>query len=224
MILSEVKQKFGGLPRKAGIAVLNWGARTPSRVGKTITLPTFDGVEFFPLLSGAQFLLHAPGLAPGLNEAFFGGTDEQPFLVQLEPSVVATFRSGGEQEFYTALKPVAVDRLEERFSSHALRQGDWFAVRFPDWSRAKYWAQCSFHRDGECNSGATEKGIVAVGGTRHTLKGRFLAPCRMMQELRSNCPLVGEGVLEAPDHADKVLKGPHAFFQTARLANPEAAD
>lgn len=222
MRLFEVEQKFGGLPKRAGIAVLDWGHRMPSRNGKTISLPTHDEVQFFPLMKGAQFLLQVPGS----HEAFFGGTDERPFLVKLESASLSMFKAGGERGFYDALKPVAVDRLKERFNSQALRQGDWFAVRFPDWSTAKYWTQCFFHHDGECSSGSGEikKETVKVGGTRHTLKGRFLLPCRMMREERSNCSLIGEGVLEAPDHADKVLKGPHAFFQTAHLANPEAAD
>src|SRR3989338_2608130 len=128
MRLFEVEQKFGGLPKKAGVAVLDWKDGEPTRDGKTINLPAYEEVQFFPLLDGVQLLLQIP--RGERVRAFFGGTDEQPFLVELEPSVIVSLRNG-EDGFFNAIKPNGAKVLEEAFDTKAVRQGDWFAVPLP---------------------------------------------------------------------------------------------
>ena len=104
MRLFEVQQKFGDLPQKAGIAVLNWKGSVASRDGKTITLPTHDDeIQFFPLLDGMQFLLQVPSIRQ-ITRVFFGGTDEQPFLVEMDSEVITSLR-GGEESFFNEIKP-----------------------------------------------------------------------------------------------------------------------
>ncbi|MBI2096463.1 MAG: hypothetical protein HYT43_02425 [Candidatus Taylorbacteria bacterium] len=220
MRLFEVEQKLGGLPKKAGVAVLDWKGGDPTRGGKTIRLPAYEEVQFFPLLDGVQFLLQIPGRERA--RAFFGGTDEQLFLVELEPSVIVSLR-GGEDGFFNAIKPNGAKVLEEAFDTKAVRQGDWFAVPLPLSWKATCGMAALVEYDPEVIEPSNEKERkVQLRGTRHNLLvDRYID---MRGDNRLGCTLVGEGLLKAPDHEDRVLKGPHAFFQTAHLVNPEQAD
>jgi len=126
MRLFEAKQAFGGLPKKAGIAVLRWSKNVnrPSLSGKTIKLPSYNDVQFFPLLKGKQFLLETD------DGVYFGGTDERPFLVELEDVVMNALHKS-EEAFFNAIKPRDAKALEKAFGVTAVRQGDWFAVPIP---------------------------------------------------------------------------------------------
>lgn len=220
MRLFEVEQKFGGLPKKAGVAVLDWNDEGPTRDGEIIKLPTNAEAQFFPLLDGAQFLFQIPGRES--VRAFFGGTDEQPFLVEMEPSVIFSLR-GGDEEFFNSIKPNGAKVLEEAFDTKAVRQGDWFAVPLPlSWKVTCGMAALVEHNPKVIEPSNEKEREVQLRGTRHTLiVERFI---RMRERNYLDCILVGEGLLKAPDHKDRVLKGPHAFFQTAHLVDPKAAD
>lgn len=220
MRLFEVEQKFGGLPKKAGVAVLNWKGGEPSREGKTITLPAYDEVQFFPLLDGVQFLVQVPGRDGG--RAFFGGTDEQPFLVELNPKVIVSLR-GGEDGFFNEIKPNGAKVLEDAFDMKAVRQGDWFAVPLPLSWKAVCGMAALVEYDPKVIEPTNEKEKkVQLRGTRHNLfVERYI---NMRGDNRLGCTLIGQGLLKAPDHEDRVLKGPHAFFQTANLVDPKMAD
>lgn len=219
MRLFEVEQKFGGLPKKAGVAVLDWKGGDPRRDGKTIKLPASEEVQFFPLLDGVQFLIQIPNERRG--RVFFGGTDEQPFLVELDPSVVASLR-GGEEGFFNSIKPNGAKILEEAFDTKAVRQGDWFAVPLPlSWKAACGMAALVEHNPMVIEPSNEKEQKVQLRGTRHTL---IVERCIRIGGNQLGCTLVGEGLLKAPDHEDRVLKGPHAFFQTAYLVDPQKAD
>lgn len=220
MRLFEVEQKLGGLPKKAGIAVLDWRrSYEPTRNGRTIQLPASEEVQFFPLLDGVQFLLQIPGRDA---RAFFGGTDEQPFLVELEPSVIVSLR-GGEEGFFNAIKPNGAKVLEEAFDTKAVRQGDWFAVPLPlSWRAACGMAALVEHDPRVIEPGNEKERKVQLRWTRHNLIAEHYI--NMRGDNRLGCTLVGEGLLKAPDHEDRILKGPHAFFQTAHLVDPKQAD
>lgn len=220
MRLFEVEQKLGGLPKKAGVAVLDWKGGDPTRDGKTIKLPAHEEVQFFPLLDGEQFLLQIPGRERA--RAFFGGTDEQPFLVELEPSVIVSLR-GGEDGFFNAIKPNGAKVLEEAFDTKAVRQGDWFAVPLPlSWKATRGIAALVEYDPKVIEPSNEKERKVQLRGTRHNLLVDRYINMRGDNHLR--CTLVGEGLLKAPDHEDRVLKGPHAFFQTAHLVDPKQAD
>ncbi len=125
----------------------------------------------------------------------------------------------GEAGFYNVIKPEGAKFCEMKFGTKTVRQGDWFAVPIPlDWGSV-HGLLGLFHRNLK-TARENLKGIP-VGGTRHLL---VEGQCVMLSTNHLNCSLIGEGLLRAPDHADKVLKGPHAFFQTQHLKEPEKAD
>lgn len=220
MRLFEVEQQQGSLPKKAGVAAINWKGG-PMREGNTIHLPNHDEVQFFPFLNGEQFLIQSRDVV------FFGGTDEQPFLVQLDPQVVTSLR-GGEQAFFDTIKPNGAKVLEKAFGTKTVRQGDWFAVPLPFSWEAAGGLVAMMQRDFKVEVPSTEKERkIQLRGTRHNLIAlRYIALPTEEYGRRNplNCALIGEGILKAPDHADRELKGPHAFFQTAHLVDPAKAD
>jgi hypothetical protein len=221
MRLFEVEQKFGGLPKKAGIAVLDWKGRDAIRNGGTIVLPNHEEVEFFPLLNGVQFLLKVSGRERA-QQVFFGGTDEQPFLVELEERVIRSLRDG-QDSFFNAIKPVGAKVLEDAFDTKAVRQGDWFAVPLPlTWKATTGMAALVEYNPIVIEPSNEKERKMQLQETRHNLiVERYI---QMRSNNRLGCKLVAEGLLKAPDHKDRLLRGPHAFFQTAHLVNPQQAD
>ena len=209
------------LPKKAGVAVLSWGKGLPRREGEEITLPEDEEVQYFPLRRGEQFLIVA--LQKGEygrqdQRLYFGGTDERPFLVEMQPQVLLAPKKG-ERGFYDAIKPEGAKFCEEKFGTKAVRQGDWFAVPIPlNWDSV-HGLLGLFSEDHKIVT-KKEKGIP-VGGTRHLL---IAGQCVAFAYNHLGCTIIGEGLLRAPDHTDKVLEGPHAFFQTRHLREPTKAD
>lgn len=213
--------ELDSLPKKAGMATLTWSERAliASREEGDIKLPLDDNVQFFPLQRGVQFLIATPDIngrnAPRL---FFGGTDERPFLVEMNLDVLLGLKKG-EAGFYDAIKPEGAKFCEEKFGTKTIRQGDWFAVPIPlNWD-AVHGLLGLFHRNHKIVANK-EKGI-SIGGTRHLLiEGQLVS----MNQNYLVCAGIAEGLLRAPDHEDKVMKGPHALFQTQHLREPEKAD
>ena len=210
------------LPKRAGMAALSWGKGLPQRNEEEITLPEDEEVQYFPLQKGEQFLILA--LHKGDHEVvpsqrlYFGGTDERPFLVEMEPKVLLALKRG-EKGFYNALKPEGVEFCEQKFGTKAVRQGDWFAVPIPLKWDSVHGLLGLFSNDHKIVT-KKEKGIP-IGGTRHLL---IEGQCVAFSYHHLGCTIIGEGLLRAPDHEDKILEGPHAFFQMKHLKKPIEAD
>ncbi len=215
------------LPKNAGEAVLEWDHRVsePRREGRTIFLPAHGPVEFYPLQDGRQFLVvvwdktrNSYNSEPQWTHTLhFGGTDEQPFLVQMEPAVLDEL-TGGEEAFYQTLKPPTAISMEEAFGYPAKRQGDWFAVPLPptgNISTLLHTIQTLTGRQGLSISSTYENG-TAIGSTRHRVHLGWLATVSQL--------VLAEGTLKAPDHNDLELAGPHILMQTAHLSKPQQAD
>lgn len=213
MRLAEMK-KF---PTTAGKARLEFSeaGTTPLRNNENISLPLNRECEYFSLRDGKQFLyvLYRYG-----KQVYFGGTDENPFLVQLQDRTLSAFLHDGEKGFYHSLKPSIIDLFETKLKKKTKRQGDFFAFPLP-WS----WERLA--KSHLINTGLTmpvqQETNLALNSTRHLFQGT------MSQNL---VPLLGyrarifEGTINAPDHEPLVLKGPHAIEQAANLAQPQSAD
>lgn len=214
------------LPKKAGIAVLEFGepkdVREPTRDKNRIVLARQPDDEFFPLQEGRQFLLRtnvSRGLAVRYEfHAFFGGTDEQPFLVRLNGRPLSAFSEGGESAFYDALKPEIIKQLERLRKIPARRQGDFFAMPLGcSWDNIA-WLQQLFSGD---IITPTEVKELPVNETRHRFTGTF---CKNVH-VRETHGLIVEGTLQAPDHAEMKLAGDVYFLiQAQNLADPQHAD
>lgn len=194
------------LPKRAGKAVLLFeGSGQPVRNGKEIVLPTHPEGEWFPLKDGTQFLFRPVGY----STVWFGGTDENPFLVILRTEPFTTFARQGEEGFYKYLAPSSP--LPD--AQLATRQGDIFAFRLP-WTWKDLAARTCIC--GHKIEPIKENGVT-VFGTRHVLEG-----------LRGQTPgqsFIGSGRLVAPDHSPVDLGDtPHVFAQTRGLYNPQQAD
>lgn len=213
--------ELDSLPKKAGVATLAWNERAqiPSREEEEIRLPHDDNVQYFPLQRGVQFLVAVPdNNGRQAMRLFFGGTDERPFLVEMNPDALLGLKKG-EAGFYDAIKPEGAKYCEEKFGTKTIRQGDWFAVPIPLNWKDVHGLLGLFCRDHKVVM-KKEKGIP-IGGTRHLLVEGQLVTTSYNQ---LGCTGIAEGLLRAPDHEDKMLKGPHALFQTQHLKEPQKAD
>lgn len=212
MYLFELKD----LPKRADKAVLEWdtGVRTPSRNRNRIGLPRSTSVQYFPLREGNQFLVVAPNTA-GSNQVWFGGTDEEPFLVELESKVAGSYvhSEGNEEQFYGSLVPETINRLSDETRIGYRRQGDIFAAQFcADSSferRVAHLFDCDVH-----------KGELPVLSTRHMGKGTWITV-----KNRNSTQYLFRGKLEAPDHKTVSLEdGLYMFGQTRHIVHPTQAD
>lgn len=203
-------------PTEAGLAKLRFssmeggGRSLPLRERADIFLPDDPDLEFFPIKGGAQFLLSRRG---GRGGYWFGGTDENPFLVELQAKLFLSFVTCGEEGFYADLKPQVVTRLEQELRVSARRQGDIFAVPVPLSLETLRQASIILSRE-ELQLESVES--LHVFGTRHELTG-------LSYDLDVGS-ILGEGVLRAPDHSPLELKGVHLIAQAEGLLHPERAD
>jgi hypothetical protein len=223
------------LPRTAGRAILKFGAEERmhlERDGKEITLPGDPEMDFFPLMEGQQFLVrkNITDRDSGRYETavWFGGTDENPFLVRLDPQVFTTFsrftsKQRGKQEevFKESLKPTAIKALEIAFGVRALRQGDIFACPLPFKIDALQGAALALRMGNVTINHDAEK--VSLFRTRHSITGT-LGTFERHQNDRDRSTVVGVGVLRAPDHQPLELKTPHILEQAEYLYEPAKAD
>mgnify|MGYP001575319270 CR=1 FL=1 len=216
------------IPRNAGKAKLEFFKPTsagaePHREKDTIWLPIHDNAEFHPLVWKTQFLFRVsnPYSPEETNKLYFGGTDEEPFLVRLRPVAFSTFSTERERKFFEGLKPPHIRKLEAVFVNETRRQGDIFAgpIGFP-WETllALHLLQTEDNSSEQREPLTTKE--ASVFGTRHLFTGLALSV---------NLPPFGtvqcvEGTLQAPDHKQLTLHGVHVLGQTAHLWNPEKAD
>lgn len=185
----------------------------PRREEQTIFLPKGPGVTLAPILKNTQFILRRERE----NEVWFGGTDERPFLVQLDRRVWGWFESGGEQEIFNALKPSLITDEEQKINRATERQGDIFFLDYGfDWKHVN--SLFSILRGKKLPK--TNPGSHAVFGTRHVLEGEM---CRI-ETADKHIYTFGTGTLKAPDHADRELPTVHLLAQATCLFNPAKAD
>jgi hypothetical protein len=216
------------IPKNAGKAKLEFFKPTsadaePHRAGSVIWLPLCEGAEFHPLVWQTQFLFRVPNQyrPKETAELYFGGTDEEPFLVRLRPVAFSTFSAKGEREFFEELKPPYIRKLEAVFQSETKRQGDIFAVPigFP-------WETISAFRLLQTEDASSEQREPLITeeesmfGTRHLFTGLVLD----VQLPTFGTVQCVEGTLQAPDHKQLTLHGVHVLGQTTHLWNPEKAD
>jgi len=195
---------------------------TPKREGKVITLPLANPrcEEFYPLVGGRQFLYHSSS-----GQLWFGGTEEKPFLVELNPTAsldyLGSYLADGEEGFFDLLRPRFLKRIESDLGITAKRQGDIFALRLTGgWadSELKF-----FMRAFEMSVGSPkpQAGNHFVFETRHKLQGEYI----LIKLGQGTDIALGAGVLMNPDHTTMRLEdGIYLMQQTAGLMNPKQAD
>lgn len=215
MRLFEMKE----LPRAFGKARVNYveGISSPSRENNTINIPHDGYTELFPLRND-QFLLHRG------SENWFGGTDENPFLVQLSERPFEAFIEGGilgPAHFYSILRWKEIDQLASIVRRNWRRQGDIFAVPLNmGWKNLE---RC--FRVASKEFAAEDCPDYPVFGTRHVLKGKVVEQNNVIRVYGIGTNVVASGVIVAPDHSDLNLEDmPHALYQTANLQSPMEAD
>ena len=212
-------------PTKAGKAILDFYptskdcANPVTREKNVISIPDFVDLEMFPLRDNwEQFLLVSGGHCTSVNNAavFFGGTDENPFLVQMDPKVMKEYFLGGSPGFYEAIRPRRIKALEETLCRSPRRQGDIFAIHTGyTWEGLRRAAAIV----GEARVNVTEQKAVSLFDTRHQLTGQHV-----LLKVGGAQMQFASGTVVAPDHADLNLTKPYLIEQTDFLYDPPAAD
>lgn len=241
----------GELPSVAGLAKLRYAdVKEPVRKSDIITLPE-EGWNIYQLNNDfSQFLAlktmpeeHDFRYTPP-RKAWFGGTDERPFLVELsdicqldsddddeidEGDWVKVWQSG---RFYETIKPEIIHKYEKRFGKdQTVRQGDMFCYPLPiqDWNKLLCLLESvksqHFLRAGISYNSKTDKGLSPyptildypkkIYETRHTLTGYYV---------HSGEYFIGKGIIKAPDHKDLQLSDICIIAQTENLKDSEKAD
>lgn len=225
----------GGLPKRAGKAMLDYAESTensvpPFRDRKTIVLPMDPEAEFFPFgREGEQFLLrHTVRLhSEPETRLWFGGTDEEPFLVRLTSDAFKAFQKEGQVGLYRTLIPPIILQVARDFSLEAMRQGDIFALPIPyTWDDISRAARIVGKVNGRVSTIIDPGLLTAKGdrvfGTRHLFTGVYAAH---VQIFGGNHLLASAGVLEAPDHASRRLDNRvYLLGQTEHLWDSQGAD
>lgn len=198
-------KELSALPAQAGQARLAFVRSTgeePYREGERIVLPRQPEADFWPLQNGEQFV-YSVSLEDRLCH-FFGGTDERPFFVEIEGRPVERLRQQGEVAFYQALMPPLIEKWGKRWQGEARRQGDIWSLPV-----AFSWLQIKQHcRDYGWSGEVRDLHRQAIFGTHHRFTGLYLQP------VPTDRAVIGEGIIEAPDHQPIELHGPHLFDQT----------
>lgn len=211
----------GKLPQKADKATLTWdrGINSPTRNGKLISLPFSPQDLFFPILEGRQFLYLSDG------NCWFGGTDEEPFLVQMRKEARDNYieGDGSEEAFYRGLVPETIKKIAAETRSAYRRQGDIFAARFcgndsflRNLEKVLLLAPSYNSLNGTSGSLKVEHGSFSLLGTRHEGRGTSITIDRKV---------LFTGIVKAPDHTPLSLEdGLYAIGQTQYIVDPAKAD
>lgn len=216
--------EFKKLPEVFGKAKIEYteGIIAPRRNGNVITIP-YDGyVDLFPL-DGLQRSQQKQFILTRGDNYWFGGTDENPFLVRLSTEPIKAFLEGGvlrEARFYARLRWKEVGDMERATKRNCRRQGDIFAVPLNiGWVELTH---C--FRVASTPLSVVDTNETAIFGTRHILKGK-IATGNPVKVYEVGTRVIASGVIAAPDHTDLDLGDkPHALYQTANLYEPEKAD
>lgn len=119
MLLVELK---GRRPKRAGKAFIEYveGEVSPYRKDDTIILPYRSDLQLYKLQKDwNQFIARID-----YSTVWFGGTDENPFLVRIDDSPFSEYSKHGPEGFYRSLIP-------ELPVNTYRRQGDIFACPIP---------------------------------------------------------------------------------------------
>lgn len=204
---------------KAKIEYASWEGQPkegqyPFREGSVITVPSSSQIEMFPLMDNwVQFLIQFA------STVWFGGTDENPFLVKLNREMLDVYLAHGPEEFYKSLIPNRLTKMCEIVGKDYTRQGDIFAVQMDfDWEELSKAYRLFNDKPLEAVKTKTE----AVFGTRHILSGCFLEGNPVIHGI-GGVTLV-EGRITVPDHRAIELVGPHMIDQTKGLFDAMHAD
>lgn len=206
------------LPKTADKARLEWsyGLGTPQRQGNKIGLPKDKTARYFSLNGGSQFIIDVGNFSSGnMRRVWFGGTDEEPFLVEMNSAVADYFieNEGSVESFYNRLVPENVLSLSDETGIPYKRQGDIFAAKF---CGERYFED----RLAKLMEVRIEQGEMRLLGTRHVGKGRSLSIIN-----GNGRRMLFTGVVEAPDHKPMNLSdGLYLIGQTREIVNPAQAD
>jgi hypothetical protein len=214
-------------PKKAGVAKLEFipqerGA-LPKREGDTIIIPFKRGDMFhkFRMSKGEQFIFASTGGSPrlgwGLERLYFGGTDENPFLVELNTRAWDMFLYG-EREFYSYLVPGTIPDMQKITRTKYRRQGDIFSLSTQHLISEVVAAHELIHGSKWKPKEVTS---LRVFGTRHLLNGIYTSELKFRG---SGNLFLAEGVITAEDHAPMELEGMHILAQANGLTYPKKAD
>ncbi len=221
------------LPSQADKAEIKWSAvEGPRRKGNEIVLRLVDQMMFVPILEDKQFICCYPKDHSSYRtqpEIWFGGTDENPFLVRLGANqdvivgVNTILKGEGVEPFFEALKPTRLSDVERLFGTKAKRQGDIFAL-------PTRWSWTEFEKMsvllGLFLKGAKDRDEWSLFQTRYSIKGRIVE-VELRPERYGNDRIettLATGMLEAPDHQPLELEKIHVLFQSAGLYSPQDAD
>ena len=218
---------------KAGLATLKYAeVKLPVRKEGVITVPN-KGWDMFQLLPDfSQFLLlrseaeESDSRYTEHRKAWFGGTDEKPFLVELTENANLGDGSAGAWlevwkagKFFEAIKPEIIARFEKHYGREGtLRQGDMFCYPMPiqDWDKLLCVLESveSLHFMKNCKPNGFY-GSSQLYDTRHYIDGDVAI---------WGDNVIGKGTIKAPDHSPLVLEQICVIAQTRNLNNPEKAD
>ncbi len=211
--LKELKEgkEVNGLTQEMWDQIMNG---LPTKNGSLLILPKDEKLDFYPLMKGEQFLVGVQG------RTYFGGTDEKPFLAEIDSNAIEVFKEAGEEAFYEALKPFQIIELEkEHGKQHTRRQGDFYV--YPCFEAAdtqsfmeeksKLFSQINFRW-------LTDK---SAGETRHHFTGHAMTVNKKFGEgekavFSKEYELI-KGVLNAPDHRPLELLTWHYIFQSPSM-------
>ena len=217
MLLRELGSRR---PGRAGKAILKYDdVDVPRREKDVIILPERGDLQLVRLQRGwNQFIARLDR-----STVWFGGTDENPFLVSIDELPFRWYCKYGPKGFYESLLP-------ELPGDTYRRQGDIFAAPIPfTWEEVlKAYRYILGWVDVEVIE--IDEGDEGLFGTRHHLRGVILnRRVRMPETFTSYGPsptwlVLAEGTVVAPDHADMKLEGVHALAQTRYLREPRKAD
>jgi hypothetical protein len=213
----KINYRKTGVLNKAGLAFIEYDEKVkqPKRVKDLITLPV-EGYELFQAdESFSQFLflsIAADDYNRQLN-CWFGGTDELPFLVQLNR--YDWKKAWAKDKFYEEIKPDIIKRFEGLYGPHTKRQGDIFAYELPkelqDFEKLRALVLIGDDRI----TNFSDYSNHSVFRTRHMIEGKITIHWKHP---------IARGIIRAPDHADLVLDNWHILAQTEGLHTPEKAD
>lgn len=220
MLLAELGSRR---PKRAGKAILEYDDVVPGpyRNGSTIVLPNRGDLQLIKLQKDwNQFMVRFD-----YGTVWFGGTDENPFLVSIDDHPFSRYCRYGPKGFYESLLP-------ELPGNTYKRQGDIFTCPIPfTWEEIIKVYRYIHGWTVDIVEAKPDERDGGLFGTRHHLKGVTLNHTVRMPETfissSGSSPtwlILAEGTIVAPDHTDMELKGVCALAQTLHLRDPQKAD
>lgn len=218
------------------IKVRRDNVKEPRRDGNTIILPLTPLAQIYPLRNGEQFL-YQMGCDNGRGHTYFrywfGGVDENLFLVEIREDPAIRYLNHGEDEFYRALKPERIGFLEKIQNTKSERQGDIFAVPLNIDIKDRFIQREEMNGVNFSQRIRTphleEVKDYRLFETRHKLDGIiFEYPSYQDEVFHPTHPynlfgkgkgIVGTGVIKSKDHAPLILSKGDSLFYIDRSAN-----